>query len=293
MADAADPNLDELRRRGRRRLIGAIVLALVAAVVVPMLLESDPRPRGEDVSGRIPPVDEGKPVNRLSSPKSRADAPGAPLRAETSKGDGQPSVPAGAAQSGAPGAGSPPTPPESPAPAPDAAKSASSPSDAGAKGDAPRKSVVDAEKSVLAPGTRVVPLEPSKAALDQPKGEASAPAKAATAPKAATAAAPPASKATPSPPAATPPATKTTTSPPAAKDGYVVQLGAFTDDKGANALVNRLRKVGHPAYTESLATSRGALWRVRVGPYPSRDAATQVRERLKAEGQAGIVVQAR
>lgn len=73
----------------------------------------------------------------------------------------------------------------------------------------------------------------------------------------------------------------------------MVQLGAFTDDKGANALVNRLRKVGHPAYTESLATSRGALWRVRVGPYPSRDAATQVRERLKAEGQAGIVVQAR
>ena len=42
MADPADLNLDELKRRGRRRLIGAIVLALVAAVVVPMLLESDP-----------------------------------------------------------------------------------------------------------------------------------------------------------------------------------------------------------------------------------------------------------
>ena len=60
MAEPADLNLDDLKRRGRRRLIGAIVLALVAAVVVPMLLESEPRPLGEDVSVRIPPVDEGK-----------------------------------------------------------------------------------------------------------------------------------------------------------------------------------------------------------------------------------------
>ena len=73
MAEPADLNLDELRRRGRRRLIGAIVLALVAAVVVPMLLESDPRPLGEDVSVRIPPVDEGKFVNKLSPPPPRAE----------------------------------------------------------------------------------------------------------------------------------------------------------------------------------------------------------------------------
>jgi hypothetical protein len=39
MAEPADLNLDELERRGRRRLIGAIVLALVAAVV-PMLLRA-------------------------------------------------------------------------------------------------------------------------------------------------------------------------------------------------------------------------------------------------------------
>jgi hypothetical protein len=38
MAEAPDINVDELRRRARRRLIGAIVLALAAAVIVPMLL---------------------------------------------------------------------------------------------------------------------------------------------------------------------------------------------------------------------------------------------------------------
>jgi DedD protein len=74
MDDPADVNVDDLRRRARRRLVGAIVLALAAAVFVPMLLESDPRPLGEDVSVRIPPVDDGKFVNRLND-TSRAPSP--------------------------------------------------------------------------------------------------------------------------------------------------------------------------------------------------------------------------
>jgi DedD protein len=64
MAEPADINVDELRRRARRRLVGAIVLALAAAVIVPMLLESDPKPLGDDVSVKIPPIDDGKFVNR-------------------------------------------------------------------------------------------------------------------------------------------------------------------------------------------------------------------------------------
>ena len=39
MTASPDVNLDDLRRRARRRLVGAIVLALAAAVFVPMLLE--------------------------------------------------------------------------------------------------------------------------------------------------------------------------------------------------------------------------------------------------------------
>ena len=41
-------------------------LQLAVAVFVPMLLESDPKPLGEDVSVKIPPVDDGKFVNRLN-----------------------------------------------------------------------------------------------------------------------------------------------------------------------------------------------------------------------------------
>jgi DedD protein len=71
--------------------------------------------------------------------------------------------------------------------------------------------------------------------------------------------------------------------------GFVVQLAAFSDDKGANALANRLKRGGHPAFTEPVATSRGTLWRVRVGPYASREEADAARDKLKREGQNGIV----
>jgi DedD protein len=72
-------------------------------------------------------------------------------------------------------------------------------------------------------------------------------------------------------------------------DGFAVQLAAFADDKGANALAGRLKKSGYAAYTEPLKTSKGTLWRVRVGPYPSREAASTARDKLKTEGQSGIV----
>ena len=64
-----DHAVDEQKRRARRRLVGAVVLAAAAAVIVPMLLEKDPQPLGEDVSVQIPPVDEGKFVNRLTRSK--------------------------------------------------------------------------------------------------------------------------------------------------------------------------------------------------------------------------------
>ena len=233
MAEPADLNLDELRRRGRRRLIGAIVLALVAAVVVPMLLESDPRPLGEDVSVRIPPVDEGKFVNKLNAPPPKAEPP----------------------KDLAPAAMPPP-----PVPAP-AAESA------------PRKSVADAEKSVMAP--------PAKAPADaRAPAKAAEPAKAVEAPKAS------------APVPAPAPGTATATVEPP-REGFVVQLAAFSDDKGANALSAKLKRAGYPAYTETTSTSRGTLWRVRVGGYPTRDAAGAARDKLKADGHAGIVLPAK
>src|SRR6266536_1358015 len=72
-SDASDPAVDELRRKARRRLDGAIVLALAAAVALPLLLENEPKPLGDDVSIQIPPVDSGRFVNPLS-PAAPPDA---------------------------------------------------------------------------------------------------------------------------------------------------------------------------------------------------------------------------
>ena len=74
-SEAPDLAVDELKRRARRRLVGAIVLALAAAVLLPLLLESEPKPLGDDVSIQIPPIDNGKFVNPLS-PDKLARSPG-------------------------------------------------------------------------------------------------------------------------------------------------------------------------------------------------------------------------
>ena len=73
----------------------------------------------------------------------------------------------------------------------------------------------------------------------------------------------------------------------------VVQLAAFADDKGANSLADKLKRAGYPAYTEPVRTSAGTLWRVRVGPYRVARGAEAARDKLKGEGQNGIVAPAK
>ena len=56
------PEASELRRRGRQRLIGAVVLVLLLVVFVPMLLDSEPHPARETPSTTIPPRDKVLPL---------------------------------------------------------------------------------------------------------------------------------------------------------------------------------------------------------------------------------------
>ena len=282
MADPADINVDELRRRARRRLVGAIVLALAAAVIVPMLLESDPKPLGESVAIKIPPVDDGKFVNRLSDGAAPRPAEVAP-----------PKVDAAAARKSVSDAEKAVVNPPSKAPKYDtqiaAEKTPASPppviasapattASADTKDSAPKAEAKSDAKAETKVETKV---EPKSEAPPEPKPEV---AKAETKSEA---------KAEPKAEAKAPAEAASRAAPPPVKDGFSVQLAAFSDDKGANSLANRLKRTGYPAYTEPLKTSRGTLWRVRVGPYPTRDAATGVRDKLKAEGQSGIVAPSR
>ena len=49
----------QLKKRARRRLIGAIVLVTTVAVVLPMVLDSEPGKVGQDINIKIPSPDSG------------------------------------------------------------------------------------------------------------------------------------------------------------------------------------------------------------------------------------------
>ena len=262
MAEPADVNVDELRRRARRRLVGAVVLALGVAVVVPMLLETEQKPLGDNVSVKIPPVDNGKFVNRLNDGTATGD-PNANVADGTTK--ALPTTPAATEPvperpqkydtrlpeaTPTPSAATPPSV---------ASAAAAAPANAPLASNAPP--VIITDKSI--PPSQPAP---TKRGAESPKVAAAAPHRAPEAGKAG----------------------RNEGGAPQ-HEGFAVQLAAFADDRGANSLAGRLKKAGYAAYTEPLKTSKGTLWRVRVGPYPSRDAALAARDKLKTEGQSGIV----
>lgn len=71
---------------------------------------------------------------------------------------------------------------------------------------------------------------------------------------------------------------------------FAVQAAATSTEQAARELADRLKKSGLAPYTERADTAEGARYRVRVGPYASREDAERVRARLKSLGiNANIV----
>ena len=78
--------------------------------------------------------------------------------------------------------------------------------------------------------------------------------------------------------------------PAATGTGFAVQLAAFSKPADATALRDKARAAGFSAFTESVATDKGTLTRVRIGPVASRAEADQLQAQVKAKlGVAGIV----
>ena len=55
---AEQQDVDSLKRRGRRRLVGAVALVLLAVIVLPMVFDPEPRAPAPPVSVRIPGEDD-------------------------------------------------------------------------------------------------------------------------------------------------------------------------------------------------------------------------------------------
>ena len=82
MARAPSEEEIQLRKRARRRLVGAIALVVAAIVFLPMLLDTKPEQRSQEIDIRIPPEDSveeyskeaAPPATRSDSTSSLADA---------------------------------------------------------------------------------------------------------------------------------------------------------------------------------------------------------------------------
>ena len=69
-----------------------------------------------------------------------------------------------------------------------------------------------------------------------------------------------------------------------------MQVGAFSNETEATRLRDRLRGMGINAFTDTVATDRGRLTRVKAGPVPGRDDAERLKAQVKSNtGLDGIV----
>lgn len=240
----------QLKKRARRRLVGAIVLVTVVAVVLPMLLDSEPKPVTQDISIQIPSPDGG-----ILAAKPQPLKPADPT----------PAVPTAAAPA--------PAPVPAPAVAPTPAKAEAPP---------PAKAETPSEPKPVAPAAAAAAAKP--AAKAEAKPAASAPP--ATEAKAeAKPAAPAAAKVE-----AKVEAKAAKDKPKPAGGAFVVQVAALSDADKAKELQAKIAGSGIKAYTEVVSTAKGPVTRVRAGPYASREAAEKGRQQLQRLQLDGKVI---
>jgi DedD protein len=65
----------------------------------------------------------------------------------------------------------------------------------------------------------------------------------------------------------------------------VVQVGAFSVEANATALQQQLTSIGQKSYVD-----HDTLYRVRIGPFSTRDDAIKARSALEANGISAIVL---
>ena len=202
-----------MKRRARRRLVGAIALVVLVVIALPIVLDREPKPVSQDLSIQIPSQDAGRFSSRV-------------LPAQSSVAPAAPATPS---------------------------------ADAVAK-PAPVAEVVKPEAAK--PETKAADTKAAEVKPAAPKAEA------------------PVKPAAPEAKAESKPAT---TAAAAAMDGsFVVPLGLFSKADNIKQVRAKAESAGFKTYTEVVAGTDGV--RVRAGPFASRDAAEQARDKLKGAG---------
>lgn len=297
---ALDPALPQ-KKRARRRLVGALAVCVAAAIVLPLVLDSEPRQVRPDVQVQIPsrdtPLNERLPGTSRSGvidPSRPADAAGE-TSAERAAGAGSAGQ-GGTSVSGTIGSGKPESGKDASGGVAADAAAAAKPAEHEAR---PLAGKATDEHRQADGGNHVSPepkvsdaktdaktdAKASKSADARPSDAKSAEVKAADTKSSDTK--PTDAKSTDAK------ATDPKSAEAKAKDtkaGYLLQAGAFSAAKGASEQVERVRAAGLKAYTEKVQTPNGERIRVRLGPYPDRQAAERARDKLRAAGLESTLI---
>ena len=199
-----------LRRKARRRLVGASALTLAVVVILPMVLDREPGLAGKDIDLSIPSPDKvsefipGAAVSEVAATTPAAAVTPAPLATAVIA---------------------------TPAQAPEVKKLSAAPVQQAAPGKAAAHKPSEAQK----------PMEVNIVGK------------------------------------------------PAGAEGFVAQVGAYSNPGTARQELNKLKKWGFRAYTEK----SGDKIRVRVGPYPERDKAEKAGKLLEKHGMHPVILSAK
>ena len=68
-------DVETLKRRGRRRLVGAVALVLFAVIVLPMVFDPEPKSTQTPVTVKIPAENEAPPFAPKAAPKAAPKVP--------------------------------------------------------------------------------------------------------------------------------------------------------------------------------------------------------------------------
>jgi len=70
---------------------------------------------------------------------------------------------------------------------------------------------------------------------------------------------------------------------------FVILIGAFSNQGNVKQLQTKIGELGIKVFTEPLDSPEGKKIRVRAGPFPSRDAADKAAEKMKRIGVNGVI----
>jgi len=71
---------------------------------------------------------------------------------------------------------------------------------------------------------------------------------------------------------------------------YIVQVGAYGENKAAQDVRHKVEKLGLKTYAQAVDTAEGRRVRVRLGPFASRDEAERAAAKLKGAGLPGAIL---